>query len=111
MAPTPQFERQFQGESSLVAHSRQAQEALQQLLESAPVTIRNDPDTVNALAALRNVLEKQHVEAPSLNFLYRDETLQDLRPSELPPLEEVMMMLDTVAGSKICTPEMAHHAN
>ncbi|THZ62328.1 hypothetical protein D6C85_09298 [Aureobasidium pullulans] len=90
--PTPQVE-QFEGESSLVAHSRQAHEALQRLLESAPITIRNDPNTVSALAALRNLLEKHRSEPPSLNLLSKDGSPQDLQYSDLPPREEVLMLL------------------
>lgn len=95
--PTPQVE-QFEGESSLVAHSRQAHEALQRLLESAPITIRNDPNTVSALAALRNLLEKHRSEPPSLNLLSKDGSPQDLQYSDLPPREEVLMLLAYVEG-------------
>ena len=101
--PTPQVE-QFEGESSLVAHSRQAHEALQRLLESAPITIRNDPNTVSALAALRNLLEKHRSEPPSLNLLSKDGSLQDLQYSDLPPREEVLTLLAYVEGTSFFLP-------
>lgn len=94
---TPQVE-QFEGESSLVAHSRQAHEALQHMLEAAPMTIRNDPNTVNALASLRNLLEKHRSEPPSTNLLSRVGSPNDLQHSELPPREEVMKLFAYVEG-------------
>ncbi|KAI5248887.1 hypothetical protein E4T43_01123 [Aureobasidium subglaciale] len=98
--PTPQVE-QFEGESSLVAHSRQAHEALQRLLEAAPTTIRNDPNTVNALAGLRNVLEKHRSEPPSLNLLARVGSLDELQYSDLPPQEEVMKLLACIEADEL----------
>ena len=97
--PTPQVE-QFEGESSLVAHSRQAHEALQHLLEAAPTTIRNDPNTVNALAALRNLLEKHRSEPPSLNLLSRVGSPDDLQHSELPPRDVILKLFAHVEGMK-----------
>lgn len=96
---TPQVE-QFEGESSLVAHSRQAHEALQHLLEAAPTTIRNDPSTVNALASLRSLLEKHRSEPPSVNLLSRVVSLNDLQHSELPPREEVLKLFAYVEGMR-----------
>jgi hypothetical protein len=97
--PTPQVEH-FEGETSLVAHSRQAHEALQHLLEAAPTTIRNDPNTVNALASLRNLLEKHRSEPPSLNLLSRGGSPDDLQHSELPPRDEVLKLFAYVEGMK-----------
>jgi hypothetical protein len=97
--PTPQVE-QFEGESSLVAHSRQAHEALQHLLEAAPTTIRNDPNTVNALAALRNLLEKHRSEPPSLNLLSRVGSPDDRQHSELPPRDVILKLFAHVEGTK-----------
>lgn len=94
--PTPQVE-QFEGETSLVAHSRQAHEALQQLLEAAPTTIRNDPNTVNALASLRNLLEKHRSEPPS-NLLSRVGSTEDLQQSELPSRDVIMKLFAYVEG-------------
>jgi hypothetical protein len=98
--PTPQVE-QFEGETSLVAHSRQAHEALQHLLEAAPTTIRNDPNTVNALASLRNLLEKHRSEPPSLNLLSRGGSPEDLQHSELPPRDEVLRLFAYVEGMQV----------
>lgn len=109
-APTPQVE-QFEGESSLVAHSRQAHEALQRLLESAPMTIRNDTNTVNALASLKNVLEKHRSQAPSLNLLSQDGSLKDLTYTDLPPREEVLKLLACVAGILTKVPKGRHGAD
>lgn len=97
---TPQVE-QFEGESSLVAHSRQAHEALQHLLEAAPITIRNDPNTVNALASLRNLLEKHRSEPPSVSLLSRVVSLADLQHSELPPREEVLKLFAHVEADDL----------
>ncbi|KAG9522981.1 hypothetical protein KCV07_g2723, partial [Aureobasidium melanogenum] len=97
---TPQVER-FEGESSLVAHSRQAHEALQHLLEAAPTTIRNDPSTVNALASLRSLLEKHRSEPPSVNLLSRVVSLNDLQHSELPPREEVLRLFAYVEADDL----------
>ena len=94
--PTPQVE-QFEGETSLVAHSRQAHEALQHLLEAAPTTIRNDPNTVNALASLRNLLEKHRSEPPS-NLLSRVGSTEDLQHSELPSRDVIMKLFAYVEG-------------
>jgi len=94
---TPQVE-QFEGESSLVAHSRQAHEALQHMLEAAPTTIRNDPNTVNALASLRSLLEKHRSEPPSLTLLSRVGSPDDLQQSELPPRDEVLRLFAYVEG-------------
>ncbi|KAI4730274.1 hypothetical protein E4T49_01871 [Aureobasidium sp. EXF-10728] len=99
-APTPRVE-QFEGESSLVAHSRQAHEALQHLLEAAPTTIRNDPNTVNALAALRNLLEKHRSEPPSLNLLSRVGSPDDLQHSELPPRDEILRLFAYVEADDL----------
>ncbi|KAI4750880.1 hypothetical protein E4T52_16560 [Aureobasidium sp. EXF-3400] len=98
--PTPQVE-QFEGESSLVAHSRQAHEALQHLLEAAPTTIRNDPNTVNALAALRNLLEKHRSEPPSLNLLSRVGSPDDLQHSELPPRDVILKLFAHVEADDL----------
>jgi len=94
--PTPQVE-QFEGETSLVAHSRQAHEALQHMLEAAPITIRNDPNTVNALASLRNLLEKHRSEPPS-NLLSRVGSTEDLQHSELPSRDVIMKLFAYVEG-------------
>lgn len=95
--PTPQVEH-FEGETSLVAHSRQAHEALQHLLEAAPTTIRNDPNTVNALASLRNLLEKHRSEPPS-NLLSRVGSMDDLQHSQLPPRDEILRLFAYVEGT------------
>jgi hypothetical protein len=100
VGPTPQVE-QFEGESSLVAHSKQAHEALQRLLESAPITIRNDPNTVNALASLKNLLEEHRSEAPSLNLLSQDGSPQDSLYTDLPPREDVLELLAYVEGMSV----------
>lgn len=97
---TPQVE-QFEGESSLVAHSRQAHEALQHLLEAAPTTIRNDSNTVNALASLRNLLEKHRSEPPSVSLLSRVVSLNELQHSELPPREEVLKLFACVEADDL----------
>lgn len=90
---------QFEGESSLLAHSRQAHQALQHLLETAPMTIRNDPNTVNALASLRNLLEKYRSEPPSISLLSQARTPNELQHSELPPREEVLRLFAYVEGT------------
>ncbi|KAG9696934.1 hypothetical protein KCU61_g8038, partial [Aureobasidium melanogenum] len=97
---TPQVEH-FEGESSLVAHSRQAHEALQHLLEAAPITIRNDPNTVNALASLRNLLEKHRSEPPSISLLSSAGSPTDLQHSELPPREEVLKLFAYVEADDL----------
>lgn len=62
------------------------------------MTIRNDPNTVNALASLRYLLEKHRSEPPSITLLSRMGSLSDLQHSELPPRDEVLRLFTYVEG-------------
>ncbi|KAG9949575.1 hypothetical protein KCU85_g4259, partial [Aureobasidium melanogenum] len=65
------------------------------------MTIRNDPNTVNALASLRYLLEKHRSEPPSITLLSRMGSLSDLQHSELPPRDEVLRLFTYVEADDL----------